>query len=219
MTLRVPFLTDLDSRGDVKGSRDPLGVQAIWTHFGRKVVGNLTTVSSSLRGFTTTLLGYQLAELAKEHRSSSESTLSVFLKVEQLAAYSRLHVKKDGDFRGIDRVKATLADGPEIVISSNPSHQILTDQKTYGLWGLYSVPARRSGLVMSDEPALVDTAKAFVASSYTHRLERLRERKYDALLDALAGATLLSGHAGARRRAGPHQRAPASARDVAPGHA
>ncbi len=58
MTLRVPFLTDLDSRGDVKGSRDPLGLQAIWTHFGRKVVGNLTTVSSSLRGFTTTLLGY-----------------------------------------------------------------------------------------------------------------------------------------------------------------
>lgn len=52
--LDVPFLTDLDSRAAVKGSRDPLGIQAIWTRFGRHVVGNLTTVSNSVRDFTIT---------------------------------------------------------------------------------------------------------------------------------------------------------------------
>jgi hypothetical protein len=54
--LTTPFLSDLDSRAAVKGSRDPLGVQQIWTRPGRHVVGNLTTVSNSVRGFTTLLL-------------------------------------------------------------------------------------------------------------------------------------------------------------------
>lgn len=60
--LSTPFLTDLDSRAAVKGSRDPLGIQSIWTRLGRHVVGNLTTVTNSVRDFTTTLLGYYFAE-------------------------------------------------------------------------------------------------------------------------------------------------------------
>jgi hypothetical protein len=59
--LTSPFLTDLDSRAAVKGSRDPLGIQQIWTRLGRYVVGNLTTVSDSVRDFTTLLLGYYFA--------------------------------------------------------------------------------------------------------------------------------------------------------------
>src|SRR3989442_15950904 len=35
--LTTPFLTDLDSRAAVKGSRDPLGIQQIWTRLGRHV--------------------------------------------------------------------------------------------------------------------------------------------------------------------------------------
>ncbi len=57
------FLTNLDSRATVKDSRDPLGLVPLWRHFGRHVVGNLTTVTGSVRGFTTTLLGYQLARV------------------------------------------------------------------------------------------------------------------------------------------------------------
>ena len=59
--LTTPFLTDLDSRAAVKGSRDPLGIQQIWTGLGRNVIGNLTTVSNSVRDFTTLLLGYYFA--------------------------------------------------------------------------------------------------------------------------------------------------------------
>lgn len=40
--LMQPFLTELDSRAQVKGSVDPLGAMAIWTHLGRRVVGHLT---------------------------------------------------------------------------------------------------------------------------------------------------------------------------------
>ena len=57
-----PFLTSIDPRAAIKGSRDPLGIQSIWTRMGRRVVGNLTTITTSTRDFTTTLLGYWLAE-------------------------------------------------------------------------------------------------------------------------------------------------------------
>src|SRR5512140_701933 len=60
--LTTPFLTDLDSRAAIKGSRDPLGVQPIWARLGRHVVGNLTTVSNSVRDFTVLLLGYHFAQ-------------------------------------------------------------------------------------------------------------------------------------------------------------
>ena len=91
-----PFLTELDRRAEVKGSRDPLGIQSIWVRFGRHVVGNLTTVSNSLRDFTTLLLGYYLAEkVADEVGPGTE--LSTFLKWEQLAAYARLRLNGDAN--------------------------------------------------------------------------------------------------------------------------
>ena len=58
----TPFLTDLDPQAAIKGSRDPLGVQTVWARLGRQVVGNLTTVTTSVRDFTTTILGYYFAE-------------------------------------------------------------------------------------------------------------------------------------------------------------
>src|SRR5918998_3531051 len=102
--LMTPFLTDLDSRAAVKGSRDPLGIQQVWTRLGRNVVGNLTTVSNSVRDFTTLLLGYYFAErIADEKGPGTEQ--ATFLKWEQLAAYARAAVNRDYAFRGTDRVR------------------------------------------------------------------------------------------------------------------
>jgi hypothetical protein len=56
----MPFLTDLDERAEVKGSKDPLGLVPIWSKFGREVVGNLTTVTGSVRNFTTLLVATEL---------------------------------------------------------------------------------------------------------------------------------------------------------------
>ena len=60
--LAVPFFTDLDPQATIKGSRDTLGLQTIWARLGRQVIGNLTTVSTSVRDFTTLVLGYYFAE-------------------------------------------------------------------------------------------------------------------------------------------------------------
>jgi len=164
-TLIGPFLTDLDERARVKGSRDPLGAQPFWTHFGRQVIGNLTTVTNSLRDFTTLLLGYYFAERVAEE-SGSGSEVETFLKWEQLAAYSRAHVNHDYVFRGTERVRASLVSSDTVTLSSAPGTQILSDQKTYGLWGLYSVAASASGLVEKDRPVLAPAALEFVIRQY-----------------------------------------------------
>src|SRR5262245_50725034 len=126
--LTTPFLTDLDSRAAVKGSRDPLGIQQLWTRLGRRVVGNLTTVSNSVRDFTTTLLGYYFAaRLADELGPGTE--LATFLKWEQLAAYARGSVNEDWAFRGTERVRRNLSEGSRVTLSEDPASQILGNQK------------------------------------------------------------------------------------------
>lgn len=169
--LSTPFLTDLDSRAAVKGSRDPLGIQQIWTRLGRHVVGNLTTVSNSVRDFTTLLLGFHFAEQLA-HDLGPGTELATFLKWEQLAAYARAGVNGDYAFRGTDKVRKNLADDSRVTLSDDRSHQILGNQKTYGLWGLYTMPARSSGLVEGDPPRLTPPAKQLVEEFY---LPQLRE--------------------------------------------
>lgn len=181
-----PFLTQIDSRAAIRGSRDPLSLVPIWASFGRRVVGNLTTASTSLRGFTTLLLGYYCVERIAE-RSPDESPLNVFIRLEQLAGYSRVFVNpKDTDFRGSDRVHLRLADSSRVTLSADPQYQILGDQKTYGLWGLYSVASRTSGVLFPDRPALTPEATEFVERQYGSKLARAGLGGMDALLKAVA---------------------------------
>lgn len=169
--LRTPFFTDLDSRAAVKGSRDPLGIQQIWTRLGRHVVGNLTTVSNSVRDFTTLLLGYYFTEqVAQDLGPGTE--LSTFLKWEQLAAYSRAEANADFSFRGTEKVRKNLSDDSRVYLSDDRAYQILGNQKIYGLWGLYTMPARSSGLVDGDSPHLTAPAKDLVERVYLPVLEK-----------------------------------------------
>jgi len=72
----VPFFTLEDPNARIKGSRDPLGAQPIWSHFARHLVVNLTTVSASVRGFTIMLLARYLTErLVAEGRLGPEDAL------------------------------------------------------------------------------------------------------------------------------------------------
>lgn len=181
--LTNPFLTDLDSRAAVKGSRDPLGIQQIWTRLGRHVVGNLTTVSNSVRDFTTLILGYHFAaQLAEEQGPGSE--LATFLKWEQLAAYSRGIANNDWAFRGTERARK-FSEGPRVTLSEDRAHQILGNQKIYGLWGLYTVPGRESGFLTGDPPRLTPPALEMVESFYLPILEEACGKKGQRILDLL----------------------------------
>ena len=84
------FLTLEDPRAQIKGSRDPLGVQTLWSGFGRHVVFILTTVTNSLRSVTVLLLGRHLSSiLADREEIGEEGALEVFLRWEQVAGYAR----------------------------------------------------------------------------------------------------------------------------------
>jgi hypothetical protein len=167
------FLTQIDPRAAIKGSRDPMGFQPIWTAFGRQIVGNLTTITTSVKNFATLLLGCYFAEEAIACSSANEQQrAALFLKFEQLAAYSR-HAYSEGqsDFAesplGIRRVIRRFHDDRgRLRISANREHQILSNQKTYGLWGLYSVAARQSGFLEPGENRLTQTALSFIESEY-----------------------------------------------------
>jgi hypothetical protein len=183
----LPFLTDIDARAEVSGSRDPLGTVPLWTYFGRRVIGNLTTITTSLRGFTTLILGLYFAQETHERLGSKLSVLDLFLKFEQMAAYSRLHARKDGDFRGVDRVGSRLRAKPGIAtLSERVEDQILSNQRTYGLWGFYMMPARSCGLVVEGEPLLTPAAKEFVEREYIHNLATAGFSRGRAIMDLLA---------------------------------
>lgn len=146
----------------------------MWSSFGRDVVLNLTTVSNSVRGFSVLLIGRYLAQDLLQRRKIEENDcIGVFLRFEQIAAYVReLFHKAGGDIRGIERVrKYTRELDHRIPIGDPKKGEILGDQKTYGLWGLFTVPARASGLLPVGSVGIEPEAADFVRKQYLPHLK------------------------------------------------
>ncbi len=81
----MPFLSLLDDRAKPKGSRDPLGFELFWSFFGRRLIGNLTTITSSMDNFAVALLGFYWAnELVdeKDDTRRNKKLREVFLHYE-----------------------------------------------------------------------------------------------------------------------------------------
>jgi hypothetical protein len=144
------FFSELDPRAAIKGSRDPLGVQAVWAGLGRELVGNLTTVTTSVRNFTTLLVGLYLAERVTE-KFEDRTAEEVFLAWEQLAGYARYCFHGSGGLLGYRRIVARTQRG-KATLSARAEDQILGNQKSYGLWGLYTSAGRSSGLIARTTP-------------------------------------------------------------------
>ena len=169
----VPFLTLEDPNAKINGSRDPLGVQPIWTAFGRHVVTNLTTQSTSVRGFTILLLGrYFAADLVDRGMAAQEDALDIFLRMEQIGAYVRyVGHEVEGEIRGIERVKRFVHEqAGHVNISADRRSMLLADQKVYGLWGLYSVSARTSGLLLDGTRGVTPAVQGFIKNNYINIL-------------------------------------------------
>jgi hypothetical protein len=170
------FLTAPDTeRLDIRGSRDPLGLVPIWGAFGRKVVENLTTASNSARGFTTLLLGLHFAERVSTGQPDRETLrLAAFLKFEQLVGFARYIRNDDSGMRGITQIKKRVNEGEvqRIRIGASRELQILSNQKTYGLWGLYITPAVDSGLLERKDLTLTPSARELVEREYLPMLRK-----------------------------------------------
>ena len=172
------FFTQEDPNAKIKGSRDPLGAQPIWTALGRSVVTNLTTQTNSARGFTILLLGrYLVGQAIEDGRIRRDLALDAFLRFEQIGAYVRCAAHGvRGDIRGIERVRSRLDEHRGLVpIRAGPDGYILGDQRVNGLWGLFSTSARLSGLIPNDPVGLTPDATAFVEREYLPILRPVME--------------------------------------------
>lgn len=179
-----PFLTEIDDRAKIEGSRDPLAIQTIWTRLGRYVIGNLTTITTSAREFTVLMLGYYFAEQLAA-RGDGDGDLAVFLKWEQLAGYARGIVNNDWEFRGVQRAKINVEEG-KVRLGAASHLQILSNQKTYGLWGFFTIPAKSSWLLEGDPVRLTEPARQLVERVYLPLLNRDNRRMMDELMKRLA---------------------------------
>ena len=183
--MNAPFLTDIDSRAGIKGSREPLGLQSIWTRLGRQVIHNLTTVTRSVRDFTSLVLGFHILERLRAQGGSGDTELAAFLRWEQLAAYSRALENNDFGFRGTERVRARVNGGERLVLSAETTHQILSNQKIYGLWGLFTNASRDSGLVELDPPKPAPAGLQLIEATILPGLSRGGLSQLDPLVELL----------------------------------
>lgn len=138
------ILSKMDPRELPKGTRDPLGFEIIWTTTGRKIIGNLTTITRSIEEFATALLGFDLCVKGKSESDDRDR----FIRYEQVAAYLRYKAKRKS-IRGQNKVSERA--NKDIQISTLKEDQILSNQSAYGLWGLYSMVLESTKLTKQRE--------------------------------------------------------------------
>lgn len=142
------FFTRVDPRKAVSEcSQGSAWDRPIWAGQGRKLIGNLTTVTTSVREFAVLIAAIEFSSevLQINPRASQRDAILVF---EQVAAYGLLaHDRLPA--RGVERARRRWMEG-RFTISARPEDQILSRQETpSGVLGLFASASRASGLVES----------------------------------------------------------------------
>lgn len=173
----LTVLSLFDERSRPKGTRDPLGAEAIWSAIGRKLVGNLTTVTSNLDNFMVALL---CCHYASEHSEKPQDMQEHFLRFEQLAAYLRCQSGRD-NLLGITRTRSNLGMSAlkDLPLGRGSQSEILSNQLSYGLWGLYSSALQVAGLLEPNQRRPTAVGQGFIDSL----VEGLGKIKWKALVE------------------------------------
>jgi hypothetical protein len=139
------FITEPDINFRIKGSRDPLGFQPIWQKLGRKVIKDLSTVSGDI-------IDFQLMSFAWyfwEDRPDKEF-MAFFYRFEQACAYARELYFEKSSYNGKDFVSKRKNDSSFRLSTSN-ADTILSNQKTYGVFGKYNRPFTEMRIKYQDD--------------------------------------------------------------------
>ncbi len=163
-----------------------MGVQPIWWGFGRSIVENLTTQTDSCRGFAVLLLGrYLVQQLLVNEELGEEDALDAFLRFEQVCGYARHRARNGGGpedtterILGIERISRRAGE-QAVTIDATGEAAILSDQRAYGLWGLYSVSARASKLLPDGPLGVTEVTAGFVEEHYLPQLSQVLEHLKD----------------------------------------
>lgn len=128
------FLTEQDPNFRIKGSRDPLGFQPLWQALGRNVVRYLSTVSVNIKDFQ--ILSYAWYIYGDR---DPKNFLPFFFRLEQAYGFARGEYIKGDAFNGIDFVRKHLTNRT-FTFSNKSKHTLLSNQKSYGIFGKYNRP-------------------------------------------------------------------------------
>jgi hypothetical protein len=164
-TNSVSFLSMFDNRLRPKGSRDPLGSEAVWGNLGRRLVGNLTTVTSNLDNFIVAILScdYAHSDLTEKAQVSDITQIQErFARMEQLLAYVRLSFVKATEQQGVLGITKAKERLNNNVINLGLAYPLLTNQLSMGLWGYYSPAMARANLLELDNRKLLDVGQRVV---------------------------------------------------------
>jgi hypothetical protein len=171
------FFSALDPNFRIKGSRDPLGFQSIWSGKGREVIAHLSTVSSSLVDFMI------LAYATHFHQDRDPKYfLNFFIKFEQACAFARRHFNQEESFNGVTFVGKNIGERTDqnaFSCSLQSKDTILSNQRAYGIYGKYIRPFRDMGIAEDEsfsrimEEALKKTDKKQLLSI----VERMNKNK------------------------------------------
>lgn len=148
------FFTKKDE--DISGTaqRDPLGLQPIWSFYGRQVINHLTTISTSIHGFREVLLCLSICnEINGTKKDLSYSDL--ILLFEQLFIYTSISKGKVKGILGADNGYAKFNaynKNPEISLKQT----ILVREISLGYYGRYKSPLSTMGIIDSRSVLLID---------------------------------------------------------------
>lgn len=165
---RDRIFTAPDERLIREANRDPLGLQAIWSHFGQKVFHNkLTTIATDLRIYTINLthlyvldqLGFhQAAAIEKliQHQYKTRSALlsGLLIFLEDLLVYTLVkHTPADFETMGIlgyAKGKRRSENGKAVFLEADSGRGILTRQISLGMTGRYKSPLFEMNIMQAD---------------------------------------------------------------------
>ena len=139
------FITEPDINFRIKGSRDPLGFQPIWQKLGRKVIKDLSTVSGNIRDFQLMSFAWYFWEDRPDI-----NFMTFFYKFEQACAYTRELYFDKSSYNGKDFVSKRRND-LSFRLSTNNADTILSNQKTYGVFGKYNRPFTEMRIKYQDD--------------------------------------------------------------------
>jgi hypothetical protein len=133
-------LTAIDPDFKPKGSRDPLGFQPIWAEVGRKLIKDLSTVSGNLNDFKILCFAKYFFHQIKQQKEE-RLFLPFFLKVEQAFAYARRKFNNESSFNGNNFISKQVGND-SYTLSNEQRDCILSNQRTYGIYGKYIRPSK-----------------------------------------------------------------------------
>ena len=168
------FFTAKDD--DISGTsqRDPLGLQPIWSFYGRQVINHLTTISTSIHGFREVLLCLSICSEIRESKPNA-SYSDLILLFEQLFIYSAISRGEIEGIIGADNGKNrfdTSKGNPEI----STSQTILVREISLGYYGRYKTPLSTMGVINGKSELIIglDEVKKLYGECYFDILEAFK---------------------------------------------